>query len=101
VNGRPTDGSTGSSGSSTGSDGTCDPLPGSRADRRAAPSGSLNAITDVDGVKVGFTTLSWGEGPLVVGQGPVRTGVTVVMPHDAIGEHPVFAGCHRLNGNER
>jgi len=61
--------------------------------------GPLNAITDVDGVKVGFTTLSWGDGPLVVGQGPVRTGVTVVMPHDAIGEHPVFAGCHRLNGN--
>jgi D-aminopeptidase len=61
--------------------------------------GPLNAITDVDGVKVGFTTLSWGDGPLVVGQGPVRTGVTVVMPHDEIGEHPVFAGCHRLNGN--
>jgi D-aminopeptidase len=63
------------------------------------PPGPRNAITDVDGVKVGTTTLAWGEGPLVVGQGPVRTGVTVVLPHDAIGEHPVFAGCHRLNGN--
>ena len=35
----------------------------------------------------------------MVGQGPVRTGVTVIVPHDAIGDSPVFAGCHTLNGN--
>src|SRR5439155_3754992 len=40
-----------------------------------------------------------GGGALVVGQGPVRTGVTVIVPHEDIGTHPVFAGCHRLNGN--
>ena len=62
--------------------------------------GPLNAITDVPGVRVGHTTLISGDGPLVVGQGPVRTGVTVVSPRgpDAWRE-PVFAGCHRLNGN--
>lgn len=62
--------------------------------------GPLNAITDVAGVRVGHTTLIRGDGPRVVGQGPVRTGVTVVIPHD--GDpflEPVFAGCHRLNGN--
>ena len=62
--------------------------------------GLLNAITDVAGVRVGHTTLIHGEGPRVVGEGPVRTGVTVVVPHD--GDtfiEPVFAGCHRLNGN--
>jgi D-aminopeptidase len=62
--------------------------------------GSYNAITDVAGVRVGHTTLIRGEGPRVVGRGPVRTGVTVVVPHD--GDpfvEPVFAGCHRLNGN--
>ncbi|MDA8236944.1 MAG: P1 family peptidase [Chloroflexi bacterium] len=62
--------------------------------------GPLDAITDVAGVRVGHTTLIRGEGPRVVGQGPVRTGVTVVVPHD--GDpflEPVFAGCHRLNGN--
>jgi D-aminopeptidase len=62
-------------------------------------TGAMNAITDVDGVAVGMTTLIAGEGPLVVGQGPVRTGVTVVVPHPDIGAEPVFAGCHRLNGN--
>ncbi len=62
--------------------------------------GPLNAITDVGGVGVGHTTLIEGDGPLVVGRGPVRTGVTVVVPRgeDAWRE-PVFAGCHRLNGN--
>ncbi len=62
--------------------------------------GPLDAITDVAGVRVGHTTLIRGNGPRVVGQGPVRTGVTVVIPHD--GDpflEPVFAGCHRLNGN--
>ena len=61
--------------------------------------GPLNAITDVAGVSVGMTTLIEGDGPLVVGQGPVRTGVTVVVPHPEITDAPVFAGCHRLNGN--
>jgi D-aminopeptidase len=63
------------------------------------PTGPLNAITDVEGVAVGMTTLIEGDGPLVVGRGPVRTGVTVIVPHADIGAEPVFAGCHRLNGN--
>ena len=63
------------------------------------PPGPLNAITDVEGVSVGMTTLIEGEGPLEVGRGPVRTGVTVIVPHPGIGAEPVFAGCHRLNGN--
>ena len=62
--------------------------------------GPLDAITDVPGVRVGHSTLITGEGPLVVGRGPVRTGVTIVMPHaDDPWIEPVFAGCHRLNGN--
>jgi D-aminopeptidase len=62
--------------------------------------GPGNAITDVPGVGVGHTTLIEGDGPLVVGQGPVRTGVTVVVPRErADRREPVFAGCHRLNGN--
>ena len=62
--------------------------------------GEHDAITDVPGVLVGHTTLITGEGPLVVGQGPIRTGVTVVIPHpDDVWTEPVFAGCHRLNGN--
>ena len=62
--------------------------------------GPLNAITDVAGVTIGHTTLIRGDGPLVVGEGPVRTGVTVVCPRGAADwREPVFAGCHRLNGN--
>jgi D-aminopeptidase len=62
--------------------------------------GPENAITDVAGVRVGFTTLIEGDGPLIVGRGPVRTGVTVIVPHDGnVWEEPVFAGAHRLNGN--
>ena len=61
------------------------------------PSGPLDAITDVGGVRVGSVTLIEGDGPLQRGHGPVRTGVTVVVPHD--GFEPLFAGCHRLNGN--
>jgi len=62
--------------------------------------GEHDAITDVPGVLVGHTTLIEGQGPLVVGRGPVRTGVTVVIPHsDDVWTEPVFAGCHRLNGN--
>ncbi len=64
------------------------------------PPGPLNAITDVAGVRVGHTTLIRGDGPLVVGEGPVRTGVTVVIPHDGnVWAEPLFAGCHTLNGN--
>jgi D-aminopeptidase len=62
--------------------------------------GPNNAITDVEGVLVGHTTLIEGDGDLVVGQGPVRTGVTMIVPHNGrVGEEPLFAGCHRLNGN--
>jgi len=62
--------------------------------------GPNNAITDVPGVSVGHTTLIAGEGALRVGQGPVRTGVTVIQLHEGnIWKEPLFAGCHRLNGN--
>jgi D-aminopeptidase len=61
--------------------------------------GPEDAITDVAGVRVGHTTLIQGDGPLVVGKGPVRTGVTVVIPHPDVGHVPIFAGAHRLNGN--
>ena len=62
--------------------------------------GPLNAITDVAGVGVGHRTLIEGEGPLVVGGGPVRTGVTVVQPHEGdVWAEPVFAAPHTLNGN--
>ncbi|HEX2843881.1 MAG TPA: P1 family peptidase, partial [Candidatus Limnocylindria bacterium] len=62
--------------------------------------GENNAITDVAGVRVGHSTIIRGDGELRVGQGPVRTGVTVVLPHDGdVWTEPVFAGAHRLNGN--
>jgi D-aminopeptidase len=62
--------------------------------------GPNNAITDVAGVRVGHTTLISGDGELAVGRGPVRTGVTVIVPHDGdIWLEPIFAGCHTLNGN--
>lgn len=61
--------------------------------------GPNNAITDVAGVKVGQTTLISGEGKLVVGEGPVRTGVTVIIPRENIGKEPLYAGYHSLNGN--
>ena len=60
--------------------------------------GPLNAITDVAGVTVGHTTLISGEGKLKVGVGPVRTGVTAVLPRDKL-DAPVFAGWYSLNGN--
>ena len=64
------------------------------------PAGTHNAITDVKGVRVGHTTLISGEGRLVVGEGPVRTGVTVIVPHEGdIAAEPLFAGYHVLNGN--
>ena len=62
--------------------------------------GPLNAITDVAGVEVGHATLISGEGKLVVGQGPVRTGVTAVLPRgQATLNDPVFAGWFSQNGN--
>ena len=62
--------------------------------------GPNNAITDVEGVRVGHSTIVRGEGALVVGEGPVRTGVTVVCPREGLTrDEPVFAGPHRLNGN--
>lgn len=63
------------------------------------PNGPLNAITDVAGVTVGHTTLIEGEGPLQRGKGPIRTGVTVVLPRPEPWYHPVFAAPHRINGN--
>ncbi len=61
--------------------------------------GPLNAITDVAGVEVGATTLIRGEGALKVGEGPVRTGVTVILPRGAKNTDPVYAGWFSLNGN--
>ena len=61
-------------------------------------SGPLNAITDVAGVKVGHTTLISGDGPLKPGVGPVRTGVTVVIPRDDVWHKKVPAGAFVLNG---
>lgn len=60
--------------------------------------GPNNAITDVAGVEVGHTTLISGDGALVTGQGPVRTGVTAVLPRGKTYD-PVFAGWFSLNGN--
>jgi len=61
--------------------------------------GPGDAITDVAGVRVGSVTLIDGDGPLRRGQGPVRTGVTVVVPDSERLFEECFAGCHRLNGN--
>jgi D-aminopeptidase len=60
--------------------------------------GSFNAITDVEGVMVGHSTIISGEGKLVVGKGPVRTGVTALLPRGRFYD-PVFAGWSCLNGN--
>ena len=62
--------------------------------------GQLNGITDVPGVEVGYTTLISGEGKLEVGKGPVRTGVTAILPrgHSSLND-PVYAGFFSLNGN--
>jgi D-aminopeptidase len=64
------------------------------------PTGELNAITDVNGVAVGHVTLIKGEGDLKVGEGPVRTGVTAILPHtDDIYLNQVYAAGEILNGN--
>lgn len=61
--------------------------------------GPHNAITDVAGVEVGFKTLVSGEGRLVVGKGPVRTGVTAIFPRGKADHRSVFAGYFAGNGN--
>jgi D-aminopeptidase len=61
--------------------------------------GPLDSITDVKGVEVGYRTLLSGEGKLVVGTGPVRTGVTAVFPRGKNSVDPVFAGWFTENGN--
>lgn len=61
-------------------------------------TGAQNAITDVPGVKVGQATLISGDGPLKPGHGPVRTGVTVVVPRDDVWHKKVPAGSFVLNG---
>jgi D-aminopeptidase len=62
--------------------------------------GNFNAITDVPGVEVGYATLISGEGKLEVGKGPVRTGVTAILPrgHASLND-AVYAGFFSLNGN--
>jgi L-aminopeptidase/D-esterase-like protein len=61
--------------------------------------GPLNAITDVAGVEVGHSTIIRGEGKLIPGQGPVRTGVTAILPRGRNNAAPVFAGWFSQNGN--
>ena len=61
--------------------------------------GPLDAITDVAGVEVGHSTIISGDGKLVVGAGPVRTGVTAILPRGKEAVDPVFAAWFSLNGN--
>jgi L-aminopeptidase/D-esterase-like protein len=61
--------------------------------------GPFNAITDVAGVEVGHATIIRGEGARVVGEGPVRTGVTAILPRGKVSADPVFAGWFTMNGN--
>jgi D-aminopeptidase len=63
------------------------------------PTGQWNAITDIPGVLVGETTIVRGSGPLHVGEGPVRTGVTAVLPREDIWSNGVFAATYTLNGD--
>ena len=66
----------------------------------AGKPGPFNAITDVTGVEVGTTTLINGDGPLVAGKGPIRTGVTAILPRGRAKVHiPCAAGYYSLNGN--
>jgi D-aminopeptidase len=62
-------------------------------------AGPLNAITDVAGIEVGLVTLIQGEGKLVAGKGPVRTGVTAILPRGKASSDPVMAGWFSMNGN--
>jgi D-aminopeptidase len=61
--------------------------------------GTNNAITDVKGVEVGYSTIISGSGKNVRGKGPVRTGVTAILPNGVLNHHPVFANWYTLNGN--
>ena len=60
--------------------------------------GKYNAITDVEGVEVGHSTIISGQGENVIGKGPVRTGVTAIFPRGKV-NNPVFANWYTLNGN--
>lgn len=61
--------------------------------------GKYNAITDVSGVEVGYSTIISGSGKDHIGKGPVRTGVTAIFPNGKVSHHPVFANWYTLNGN--
>jgi D-aminopeptidase len=61
--------------------------------------GPLDAITDVPGIEVGQSTLISGNGPLKIGEGPVRTGVTIILPRGKENHDPVYAGWFAQNGN--
>ncbi|WP_413670256.1 P1 family peptidase [Mucilaginibacter sp. Mucisp86] len=61
--------------------------------------GKYNAITDVQGVEVGYSTIISGSGKNIIGKGPVRTGVTAIFPNGKVNHHPVFANWYTLNGN--
>ncbi|HVS93084.1 MAG TPA: P1 family peptidase [Mucilaginibacter sp.] len=61
--------------------------------------GQWNAITDVPGVEVGYSTIISGSGKNIAGKGPVRTGVTAIFPNGKVNHHPVFANWYTLNGN--
>ncbi len=64
------------------------------------PTGPLNAITDVAGVRVGHATIVEGDGPLVPGRGPIRTGVTAILPHGGdVYRERVAAAVDVLNGS--
>src|SRR5688572_21455593 len=83
------------------------PAPGRRARARDLgirlgdlPTGPLNAITDVEGVRVGHTTIIKGDGLLVEGKGPARTGVTAILAHgDNLARQAVAAAAYNHNGN--
>lgn len=63
-------------------------------------TGEFNAITDVQGVEVGYSTIISGEGKNIVGKGPIRTGVTAIFPRGKASKFsPVFANWYSLNGN--
>src|SRR6266511_1840961 len=62
-------------------------------------TGPMNAITDVAGVAVGHVTLIEGDGKLVPGKGPIRTGVTAILPRPRGNWDPVFAATFNQNGN--
>ncbi len=61
-------------------------------------TGKFNAITDVKGVEVGYSTIISGQGKNIRGKGPVRTGVTAILPRGR-NNNPVFANWYSLNGN--